>query len=59
MEILLTKIENTKTVVQELEEELDKQRHLRQAEESECRELNSEIVRNVLNQINVKPTSKR
>ena len=58
MEILLKKIENTKTVVQELEEELDKQRHLRQVEESQCRELNSEIVRNVLNQINVKTFSK-
>ena len=53
MEILLKKIENTKTIVQELEEELDKQRHLHQVQESQCRELNSEIERNVLNQVNV------
>ena len=59
MEILLKKIENTKTVVQELEEELDKQRHLRQVEESQYRELNSEIIRNVLNQVNVKTFSNR
>ena len=56
MEILLKKIENTKTVVQELEVELDKQRHLRQIEESQYREL-SEIIRNVLNQVNVKTFS--